>query len=106
MSETTPTFAEAKGTEANQQAKKLAKAKSAKKKLKFPIMYTQNGFKVLSLTFKPSGVYRNYIGNLNKKEEKLHIKQMISDWKTEGLFIREDQIEEYADKFAKTNYKV
>lgn len=105
MSETTPTFAESKGLESNQHAKKLAKEKAKKASKKYPVMYTQNGQKLLSLTFKPNGVYRNYLGNLSKKQEKESLSIQIKNWKSEGLFIREDQIEEYAEKFAKNGFK-
>ena len=90
---TTPTFAEAKGTEANQHAKKLAQAKSkAKKQSDFRVYYTQEGVKVLSLTFKPNGVYRNYIGNISKVKEKPHLTMMIAKWKDAGLMLYPHEI--------------
>lgn len=74
MSETTPTFKEAKGTEANQQAKKLAQEKSKKKKIDYPVLYTTTKKdKVLSLKFKPNGVYRNYVGNVSKKAKRQNL---------------------------------
>lgn len=98
---TTPTFAEAKGTEANQHAKKLAQAKSkAKKQAEFPTYYVQEGYKVLSVTFKPHGVYRNYIGNISKTKEKSQLQTMMKKWKEEGLLLFPQEIKEKAEEIA------
>lgn len=102
MSETTPTFTDAKGSEANQHAKKIAQAKSRsqKNKTSYPVFYVQEGFKVLSLTFKPRGVYRNYIGNVNKKGEGPQIKAMLQKWQEQGLLLFPHQIEQKAQELA------
>lgn len=107
MSETTPTFKEAKGTEANQQAKKLAQEKSKKKKSDYPVLYTTTKKdKVLSLKFKPNGVYRTYVGSLSKKNaDSESLKAQIKIWEKKELLIRDHEIADYAAKFAKNGYK-
>jgi hypothetical protein len=74
----TPTFAEAKGLESNQHAKKLAKEKSEKKEQKSDTYYTLSGQKVLSLKVNEAGVFKEYVGSLAKKTEAPQIKIAIN----------------------------
>ena len=100
MNEVTPqpTFAEAKGSEANQHAKKLAKAKSSKKNRQYPKYYSQAGTKIVSVCVKPNGVYKEYIGNLAKKKEVAALKLEISKWTKEGIWINEHELKDFTSK--------
>ena len=82
-----PTFAEAKGLESNQHAKKLAKEKSKKKKIVYPKYFSRNGSKIVSVCVKPSGIYREYVGNLTKKKEQAMLNVEIAKWKKDGIWI-------------------
>lgn len=89
------TFADAKGTEANQHAKKLAKKESESKKNKkksFPVYFTKKGSKILKVTIKPNGVYQEYIGNTAKKNEADFLKNQITIWIKDNLWIDEYHI--------------
>lgn len=98
------TFAEAKGTEANQQAKKLAQAKSKKKAKKYPKYYSQSGTKVISVCCKPNGAYKEYVGNMAKKKEVSLLKAAIEKWNKEGLWVPEHELEKFCtDQIAKLN---
>lgn len=92
------TFTEAKGTEANQHAKRLAKEKSRKAKQKHETFYTQKGTKVLKVTFKKNGQYQEYIGNMAKKKESAFLKTQIKLWEKDDLFIPEHKLEEIAEQ--------
>lgn len=101
------TFADAKGTEANQHAKRLAKEKSRKElraKQKYETFYTQKGTKVLKVTFKKNGQYQEYIGNMAKKKEAEMLKANIKIWEKDGIFVPEHKLEEFAaEKIAALN---
>lgn len=90
------TFKEQKGTPANEHAKKLAKQKV--KKSKYETVYSQNGSKIVKVTFKPNGAYQEYIGNYSKKKEQSILKAEIAKWKKEGVWVDEHSIKEYASK--------
>lgn len=92
------TFADAKGTEANQHAKKLAKEKSKKAKQKYETFYTQKGTKVLKVTFKKNGQYQEYIGNMAKKKEAEFLKTQIKIWEKDNLFIPEHKLDDVAEQ--------
>lgn len=96
MSTIETTFADAKGTEANQHAKKLAKAKSSKKAKQYETVYSRKGYKVVKVVVKPNGVYQEYIGNLTKKGgEAEALKTQIEIWKKEKVWFEEFQLEDY-----------
>lgn len=86
-----PTFAEAKGTQANQHAKKLAKAKKVKESQE--IFYTQKGTKVLKLIFKPNKLLTVFVANNTAKKHKDVLDPMIKKWKKEGVWLTQDQFE-------------
>jgi hypothetical protein len=92
------TFESSKGIPANEKAKKLAKEKSKKEKIKYKTYYTQKGSKVLKVTFKKNGQYQEYIGNLSKKKENEILKLQIKAWSKEGIFIPEHQLDEVAEQ--------
>lgn len=98
MSKEDLSFQESKGMTANEHAKKLAKEKSKVKKPKFKSAYTQKGFKVLKVTFKPNGQYQEYVGSLQKKKEATILKTEILKWKKEGIWIDEHSLEDVASK--------
>jgi len=88
-----PTFAQAKGTEANQHAKKLAKAKSKKQKESGEVFYTQKGVKVLKVIFKPNKLISVFIANNTAAKHKEALAPMIKKWKAEGVWLTQDQFE-------------
>jgi hypothetical protein len=94
----TPTFAESKGLESNQHAKKLAKESAQKKEQKSDIYYTSNGSKVLSLKVNESGVFKEYVGSLSKKAEASQIKISIEKWKSQGKWIEPHALKEFCLK--------
>ena len=99
MEDKATTFAEAKGTEANQHAKKLAQAKAKKKKSKYESYFTTKGEKVIKFTVKPNGVYNEYVGKLGtKKAESTYLKEQIKVWTKENLFIAPHLVEEFCAK--------
>ncbi len=96
MEEKASTFAEAKGTEANQHAKKLAQAKAKKKKSKYESYYTQKVDKVIKFTVKPNGVYNEYVGKLGtKKPESTYLKDQIKQWEKENKFVPAHKLEDF-----------
>lgn len=88
-----PTFAEAKGTQANQQAKKLAKAKAKKPKETGEVFYTQKGTKVLKVIFKADKLLTVFIANNTAKKHKDVLDPMIKKWKKEGVWLTQDQFD-------------
>lgn len=89
--EQSKTFAEAKGTEANQQAKKLAKEKSAKAKVKqdYEQVFSQVGNKIVKITIKKNGAHQEYVGSIGpKKKEAAVLKDMILKWKKDKVWNR------------------
>lgn len=96
---TTPTFAESKGLESNQVAKSLAKEKAAREKANqsaktiWQTFYTETRQKIKKLTFKPRGVYSEYVGSLEKKTEAVWLKDQIKKWKDDGIFIYEHEVQ-------------
>jgi hypothetical protein len=98
MDEKLVTFAEAKGTEANQHAKKLAQEKSKKKKSKYDSYFTVKGQKVIKFTVKPNGIYNEYVGKLGtKKPESSQLKDMITVWKKDKLFVEPHELESFCE---------
>lgn len=87
------TFAEAKGLEANKHAKKLAKKLSEKKKKKYDVYYTKKANKVIKITLKPNGIYREYIGNLSKKVESEFLKTQIAVWVKNQEWVEEYHVD-------------
>ena len=88
-----PTFAEAKGSEANQHAKKLAKAKSKKTDSNAAVFYTAKGDKVLKLIMKPGKVFSVYIGNKSAKRHGDMLKPLIEGWKKEKIWLEAHEVE-------------
>ena len=93
--ENAPTFAEAKGTEANQHAKKLAKEKSKKTEKQSDTYYTLNGSKVLSLKVNENGIFKEYVGNLSKKSEASALKSSIDLWKKNQKWVEPHALKEF-----------
>jgi hypothetical protein len=91
----TPTFADAKGLESNQHAKKLAKEKSEKKEQKSDTYYTLSGQKVLSLKVNEAGVFKEYVGSLAKKSEASQIKIAIEKWKSQGKWVEPHTLKDF-----------
>ncbi len=89
-----PTFAEAKGSEANQQAKKIAQEKSKKAKTPAFTFYTKNGNKVLKLSVKQGKTHSVYIGNYSTKKNKAQLDPLIKQWKSEGVWLEESDRKE------------
>jgi hypothetical protein len=97
-------FKDAPGLESNQHAKKLAQSAAKKRKTKFESFYSQKGTKVVKVTFKPTGQYQEYVGNLakTKRGEAQQLKDMIVMWKKEKLWIEPHMLDEVAtDKIEK-----
>jgi len=95
------TFADAKGTEANQHAKKLAKAKSAKEKEKkeYQQVFSQVGHKIVKITIKKNGAHQEYIGSVGpKKKEAASLKEMILKWKKDKVWVSPDSVQEFTSK--------
>lgn len=95
------TFADAKGTEANQHAKKLAKEKSAKAKESkdYEQIFSQVGHKIVKITIKKNGAHQDYIGSIApKKKEAAALKDMIIKWKKDKVWVGPDAIQEYTSK--------
>lgn len=99
MQNENPVFADAKGSEANQHAKKIAQQKAKKKEIKSHFFFSQKGHKVLKIIVKPGKQQSIYIGSLLKKNEKDAIKLQIEKWKKEKLWVNEhdikDKVQEY-----------
>lgn len=96
------TFAEAKGTEANQHAKKLAREKAAKDKYKkkdYEQVFSQVGTKIVKITIKENGAHQEYVGSIApKKKEAGVLKDMILKWKKDKVWIGQDALQEYTSK--------
>ena len=90
----TPTFKESKGSEANQHAKAIAKAKSKKEKVPSHTFYTQRGSKVLKITATPGKTHSIYVGNLTAKKNKVQLEPLIVGWKKEGSWLHEHEVKE------------
>lgn len=96
-----PTFAEAKGSESNQHAKKLAKKKSAEKKKakSSEEYYSVKGDKVLKYSINDTGLYSIYIGSMKKHGDAL--KAQIAKWKKDGKWIEPHQLDAKKEEFKK-----
>lgn len=95
-----PTFAESKGSEANQHAKKLVKEKELKEKIAKDVrkmFYSLKGDKVLQFIVKANGAYQVYIGN--KKKFPDMYKAMVAKWKKEGLWVEPHLLEDTQHKY-------
>lgn len=91
----TATFADAKGSEANQHAKKLAQAKSKKaKEDPAHTFYTQKGHKVVKLVVKPGMTHSIYIGQNKDKKHKAVLGPMIEGWKKAGVWLHDHEVKE------------
>lgn len=95
------TFAEAKGSEPNQHAKKLAKEKAKKDSEVIPSssFYIEIGDKVQKITVKPNGTHTIYIGSLAKHKDGLL--PLIAKWKKDGVYhgrMNDDSFKELVQK--------
>lgn len=90
------TFKEQPGTPANAHAKKKAKEKSAREKESKTdlVFFTVKEGKVLKVKVKKNGAYSEYIGS-KKKASKEEFETNLKKWKSEGVWISED---DYKDK--------
>lgn len=91
------TFTESQGIPANEHAKQLAKEKSKKKEVKYDYVFSQFGSKILKVTVKPHGIYKEYVGNLSKKKEAPMLKDEIAKWKAEGLWVEPYALKAFAE---------
>ncbi len=87
-----PTFAEAKGSEANQHAKKLAQAKSKKKEVPSHTFFTSNGPKVMKVNVKLGSTQQIYVGNLTNKKHKDQLKALVEGWKKDGIWAHDNEL--------------
>lgn len=79
------------GNPANEWAKKLAKDNANKKAKPFKTIFTIKEGKVLKVDIKKNGSYSSYIGNAKKNKEQ--IAPLISQWKKQGVWVDEFEIE-------------
>lgn len=102
-----PTFAEAKGSEANQHAKAIAKKQAAAKKAGIPSehFFTMKGTKVLKVIVKKLAVHEVYLGNIKKKAHKQGLDVFIAQAKKENVWVEahamKDKIQEIRTKLPK-----
>jgi len=100
MADTEPTFAEAKGTEANQAAKKAAREKKHKEQIekmkKSGEYYSLKGDKLLKYIAKPGKVFSVYVGSMKKHGDAL--KPLIVKWKAAGVWLGQDEVQEKMGK--------
>lgn len=94
------TFADAKGTEANQAAKKAAREKKHKDQLekmkKSGEYYSLKGDKLLKYIAKPGKVFSIYVGSMKKHGDAL--KPLIVKWKAAGIWLGQDEVQEKMGK--------
>ena len=82
------------------------KLKRKAKKKDFLVKYSINGEKVLKLSFKPNGVYQEYVGSINKdKSESTYLKNQITVWQKNGEFVHQHELEGFKEKFYKKEQK-
>lgn len=105
MQNENPVFADAKGSEANQHAKKIAQQKAKKKEVKSYFFFSQKGHKVLKIIVKPGRQQSIYVGSLLKKNERELLKTSIEKWKKDKLWVNEhdikDKVQEYFELLEK-----
>lgn len=101
MQNENPVFADAKGSEANQHAKKIAQQKSKKKETNSHFFFSQKGHKVLKLIVKPGKVHSIYIGSLLKKKEKQLLTSSIEKWKKDKLWVNEHDVHDKVQEIFK-----
>ena len=90
------TFKTSKGLPANEHAKKLAKADSAKKakKPKYKEFFTIKNGKYLHVIVKENGLYSSYVGK-DKRLTQEQKKQYISQWEKEGIWVPEHKADDF-----------
>lgn len=87
------TFADAKGSEANQHAKKTAKAKSKKQDaLTSEAYYSQKGDKLLKHIAKPGKVFTVYVGNMKKHGDALAV--FVGNVKKDGKWLKAEDVQD------------
>lgn len=94
-----PTFAEAKGSEANQQAKKISQAKSRKARSASKEFYTMRGTKVLKIQVKAGGTYSEFVGNYKEKKHKALLDPLIMRWKKDLVWVPEHEVDAKVAEF-------
>jgi len=79
------------GNPANEWAKQLAKEKANRKAKPFKTIYSVKDGKVVKIDVKTNGAYQSYIGNA--KKQKNQIVPLITQWKKEGVWVEEYDLE-------------
>lgn len=80
------------GNPANEWAKKMAQEKANRQPKASKTVYTKKDGKVLKVDIKVNGAYSSYIGNYKKHKDQLI--PLISQWKKEGSWVDEFELEE------------
>ena len=87
------TFADQKGSAANEHAKALAKAKAKKRVIPSGVFYTLKGAKkVVKVIVKHSGVHEVYVGN--KERHKDGLAPLMKQWQAAGAWVEPHAVKE------------